>query len=99
MHVHESRDKPFDFDDGGTTQLNTNNNTSTSRDTHKDQDGVSGQLHSECREVNDSSAELEHMPHHDNVTKSSHGVSVLNKSIHKEENLDLSTESGSWDST
>lgn len=102
MHVHESRDKPFDVDHSSTTQLNTNDNNNT----QKDQDIIRGQPHrcSECEEVCDSSAELgRHMLLHDSSMTSSYGGSVLNhitsmKPSQEADHLDESTESGSGDS-
>ena len=102
MHVHESRDKPFDFDDGSTMQLNTNNNN----DTPKNQDIIRGQLHrcSEREEVCNSSAELDrHMFLHDSSVRSGSGGLALNhttseKPSQEVDHLDESTESGSGDS-
>ena len=102
MHVHESRDKPFDFDDSSTAQLNTNNNNNT----QKDQDIIRGQPHrcSECEEVCDSSAELgRHMLLHDPSMTSGYNESALNHITSKKpsqdtDHLNESTESGSGDS-
>lgn len=103
MHVHESRDKSFDFDDSSAMQLNTNNNN----DTQKTQ-AIRGQLHrcSECQEVCNSSAELgHHMLLHDSSMKSGYGGLTLNHKIitsekpsQEADRLDESTESGSGDS-
>ncbi|PFX32385.1 Zinc finger protein 358 [Stylophora pistillata] len=85
MHVHESRDKPFDVDDSSITQSNANNNTSTS----KDIDQESGYKKS-C----DLSPELGHNLHHDAALK---GGPTLNKSNLTGEILEESTESCSGD--
>ena len=102
MHVHESRDKQFDFDDRSAMQFSTNNN----RETPKDQDVIRGQPHrcSECKEVCNSSVELgRHMLLHDSSVTSAYRVSTLNhmtseKPGEEADNLDESTESGSGDS-
>ena len=103
MHVHESRDKPFDFEDSSSVQLNNNESIPNP---HKEQDGVREQQHrcSECEEVCASSAELgRHMLHHDPLMKSDHGGSAQNHITSKKisqdaDHLDESTESGSGDS-
>ena len=104
MHVHESRDKPFDLDDSSAMQLNTNNNN----DSQKNQDIIRGQLLqcSKCEEVCKSSAELgRHMLLHDSSLVSGYGGSALNHKIitlqkpsQEADHLDESTESGSADS-
>lgn len=88
MHVHESRDKPFDVDDSSMTQSNTNNNTSSSRD--KDQDPGNKK---NC----DLSPELGHNLSHDAAAKASQGGQTLNKSNLTGEILVESTESCSGD--
>ena len=103
MHVHESRDKPFDFDDSSAMQFNTNNYNSK---TPKDQNKIRGQPHrcSECEEVCNSSAELgRHMLLHDSSVTSGYSAATLNhitseKPSQEAGNLDESTESGSGDS-
>jgi len=102
MHVHESRDKPYDFDESSAVQLNNSNNNNTS----KNQNNIRRQLHrcSECEEVCNSLAELErHMLLHDSSVTSGYGGSALNhitseKPNQKADPLDASTESGSGDS-
>ena len=102
MHVHESRDKPFDFDDSSTMQLNTNNNNNTA----KNQNIIRRQPHrcSECEEVCNSSAELQrHILLHDSSVTSGYGGSALNhitsqKPSQEADHVDESTESGSGDS-
>lgn len=102
MHVHESRDKQFDFDDNSAMQFNTNNNS----ETPKGQDIIRGQSHrcSESEEVCNSSAELGcHMLLHDSSVTSGYSASTLNhitseKPSQEADNLDESTESGSGES-
>lgn len=105
MHVHEAlHDKPFDFEDSSTVQLNMNNNESTPRNKHKEQSGIRGQQHrcSECEEVCESSAELGlHMLHHEPDYPGSvlnHRNTTSKKLGQVADRLDESTESGSGDS-
>lgn len=105
MHVHESRDKPFDLEDCS-TPFNTTSNVSIPRDTPTDQGSATGQLHqcSVCGEMHDSSSDLgRHMLCHATLASSAFDGAALESIAPKTPNqeldhLDESTESGSVDS-
>ena len=96
MHVHESRDKPIDYEDCS-TPFNTAANVSIPGD----QDSIPGQMHqcSVCGEVYNSSSELTHhmLCHNTPVSTVSNHISSK-KSDEEMDHLDESTESGSVDS-
>ena len=103
MHVHECRDKPFEFEDCS-TPLNTSSDVSG--DIPKGQGSVSGQrfLCSVCGEMFDSSSNLRgHLLSHDPPESPAYDGTMSNPVAPRTSNqglhhLDESTESASGDS-